>query len=416
MKYSKYNLHLKRGNNYVIFNCLSGGVIEVGSDLFDTITNRDFSRIPDSIFKILADDKIIADDSQELSNILKKRKELSESLSTLRLMIHPTLHCNIKCQYCYQLPYIKDEMDEKVSDNIVEFITKFSKDHELKYLEIIWSGGEPMLSIDTIEYIMTKIRLIIPETSIQMRMISNGILLTNDNIHKLSLLDIKSIQITIDGLYNNHNTKRSINAIDSFLIIANNIENILHKFPLIALKFRTNTDKGNLSDFINVANYLNSRYHGRNYTISPGFVKDYAKMNEYNTSNILTRRDIVNFYIKIAELKLIDLNELFLPVDSFCIKKSRYSLAIGPDGGIYDCEIVVGNKNKTMINISDYSGMLQYLHNRDIRTHNAKCLQCVLLPICDYGCVNNLNENEVGEYDTNCHLFKGIENCIVKLF
>lgn len=67
-----------------------------------------------------------------------------------------------------------------------------------------------------------------------------------------------------------------------------------------------------------------------------------------------------------------------------------------------------------MLNISDYSGMLQYLHNRDIRTHNAKCLQCVLLPICDYGCVNNLNE--VGEYDTNCHLFKGIENCIVKLF
>lgn len=73
-----------------------------------------------------------------------------------RVLIELTLKCPVECEFCYR-KWKKEEKRETLSkdeaDKIVEYI---SKNREIK--EVIFSGGEPLMVIDLMNYLIKKLK------------------------------------------------------------------------------------------------------------------------------------------------------------------------------------------------------------------------------------------------------------------
>jgi uncharacterized protein len=368
-------------------------------------------------FKELLDNKILADDQLELETILKKREIMCDDKTVLNIMIHPTLRCNIECPYCFQKSYPKNDMTFSIANNIVGFISNYLKEYNLKCLKLVWSGGEPLLAMDKIEYIVSKINLILPQTVVfLMNLISNGILLSDETVKRLCKIGIKSMQVTIDGLYDEHNKRRSVKKQDSFSIVIKNIENILLNYSSIHINIRVNVDKSNFDKYLEITTFLKNRYKGKNYSVYPECVISCKKIDNKadDTATIMTQKDKLDFYMKLISHREIKLESLFTEPNQFCMKKSRNSFAVGPDGNIYDCELMVGKRNEACINIKDYHTLLRYIaQNKKIVGHRQSCKICSLLPLCNYGCAFKESKNDSDGY---CHLFKGNEKDFIILY
>jgi uncharacterized protein len=413
IRFSKYNLCTQDKDQYIVYSCLSGAIITMPLHMYEAIVEESnlSSILPSDTYDILLKNKIICDDELELETIVEYRYSLSNNPLTLHLMIHSTLNCNFKCPYCFQLSYSKEMMNLDVADAIVAFIERYFQKNALTNLDITWTGGEPLLAIDVIEYIALKLKYVGIKSS--MRMISNGSLLDDKMARRIVNIGVSSIQITIDGLYDNHNERRSDNNNDSFSKIISNIDNLLNNYSSILIKFRVNLDVSNINNYLSILKYLKNKYQDKNYLVYPELVRNYHSNSHINT---LTKESSIGFYFEMFKANALDPKHIFSKPSSFCIRKSRYSFAIGPDGSIYDCELHVGNKSKTISHIKDQVRLMQYLNkDKQIIFFSKECETCSLLPICNYGCIYNKENNVCGDGE-HCHLIKNYEEEFVKLY
>jgi uncharacterized protein len=401
---SPFNIIVEQEGQFYIFNTISDTIICLSKSFFSTLNDlTKSSEIPPNKLDILYAYKIITKNVQmDLSEILEKKMRKINRDSELEIMIHPTLKCNISCSYCYQAEIKKEEMSLDVIEQLIAFIDSYNSQHPLKSIQITWSGGEPILAFDSIKYFVEKTKFIFPDLFLNMKLITNGILLTNNIIQELFLIDIRNIQITIDGLFEQHNDRRSIDNFDSFSIIMRNIDNILINYPLIHLTLRVNLDKTNKDNYPDIFNYFTEKYQDRNWNLFPEFVHNY---NTENSPEMMNREEKIAYLFNLIEEKIFSPEYLFSKEVGFCMNKSKYSFAIAPDGGIYKCETNVGLKEYAIAHISEYATVLsrKIPHVDDVNQYPLpKCLNCSLLPMCNYGCLN-YQENE------RCHILKGHE-------
>ena len=134
--------------------------------------------------------------------IKEYNKQIQKEQDELHLILLPAGYaCNFDCVYCYENHNDNSRFKGKHSDIVFDLI----KQKNPKKLHIEYFGGEPLLGLSWILDFEERIKDIKHTSS----MTTNGYLLSKDNFEKLINHNVRSFQITIDGVQETHDKLRT---------------------------------------------------------------------------------------------------------------------------------------------------------------------------------------------------------------
>lgn len=387
--WSRYNHFFSKENRYFLYNSLSNGFIELDNLMFDSLyesfragtsPNNIDGEIADLLRKMKA---IEVDDDFENNKIEYINNARCFSNTRLQLTINPTLGCNFACPYCFEGEHKVINMSEQTEDNIVSFV----RNHKTaKNLEVTWFGGEPLMAFHIIERLTHK--LISLGLRYDASMISNGYLLNRNIISKLEALRIHSIQITLDGPKQLHDSRRHlIGGGATFDKIIANIKLCQELSPNTRIIVRVNIDRTNRDQFPVLFNHITS-LDLPNTVISPAFVTDCAA--EEPNPNVLSDSEKAEYVKWLYHTHNLNF-DFFFPSHgrAGCSVRNLNTMVIGPKGELYRCWEDVGNEDRVYGNIcgqvTNPTLLMRYV-NASNQFKDQKCKDCLLLPVCAGGC------------------------------
>lgn len=213
-KPSMFNYHINMNDKIILYNSYQGtkSICAISGEkkhkIKDWIDSTEINiENNDDDFEFLKDQGFfVAENTNEhnLRNLLYAQYICDNTLS---LVIHTTKDCNFRCQYCY-LDFASKPISEEVQGSIIKFIQKNL--YKYNAVRISWFGGEPLLEMQAIENISTKVMALCKRANKQYlsSITTNGYLLSPKNIDKLISFNVNSYTITIDGLSDTHDKLR----------------------------------------------------------------------------------------------------------------------------------------------------------------------------------------------------------------
>ena len=163
------------------------------------------------------------------------------------LTICPTMGCNFDCPYCFE-NHRAGRMSQEVQDDVVALAERMLETSGARRLSVSWFGGEPLLCPDIIESLSERLIALAKERdcSYDAGIITNGYLLDQDVVDMLAKAEVKSAQVTVDGLGPTHDaTRRLAGGGGSFERITSNLRTL--KIPF-KVNVRHNVHEGNRSE------------------------------------------------------------------------------------------------------------------------------------------------------------------------
>lgn len=390
MKWSKYN-HITRSSKHgiFIFNSVTNSFIKIDPELLEKIEavenwSAGLKKFEDDFVKVLLAHRIIVPEDFDSEVFLQKKylKYMSSiKTSEVGLTIATTTGCNFKCPYCYEEGVKSINMSQDVEDAIVKYIETVKKP-----IDITWYGGEPLINWATIQRLTQKISEIKPKEMVKYALITNGYSLTPEKCDYFAHVNLKHIQITLDGIENTHNKSRiSKNGKPSYQKIMDNIDYALKTLPNTYIAIRVNIGAHNKDDYPILRKEIYSRWgeYRKNLGMHFAFIIDY----KCNNSLCLTTRQQMAYVRELYEKHMIITRNIF-PVNNsgVCCANKIDSFVIAPDGILYKCWVDIGKEEKKIgtifepDNISNFGLLSEYFG--DDKFSNPKCMKCFLLPLC----------------------------------
>lgn len=394
-KASKYNIPVDVNNATLIFNSVSGAIVEVESELLPKLISEDYTFDENNqYFESLKKEGLIVPYKRDEFSGLQYDKNVytfDQSPKLIGFVIAPTMGCNLNCPYCFEAGVRENRpMSKQTWDDVYAFIIKRVEQHpSVREVSISWFGGEPCLQIDQICAFSEKLiqSLSCKKVDYQARIVTNGVLLNEETAKKLQKAMVKKAQITIDGLASNYAQRKGCGS-DTFYKV---IKNIILATNYMHVNIRINLDKDNLMDVEALLQYLLDENHLNGIVnITPAPVRAW---NKNDTTNHLTGNDYLVFLRNMHNLILKNGWEAsFAPKRparrlSSCGSIRNTNGTIGPDGQLYRCEHCLNRSEWSIGNVStgeEYNSVdLQFMHY----SCDEKCSSCKGFPICVGGCV-----------------------------
>lgn len=407
-KWSKYNFLFRGNGNYYIYNSLSNALAELNLVDYQELqkaANSSSHVVSSSLLKQIEPLKVfIESDDDEINKIRYRSRMQRTGNAKLELTINPTLACNFACPYCFEKQHPNIYMTDEVEEQIIEYIKRHK---QVTILHVTWFGGEPLLAYPRIVTLTQKMQ----NLGLQYRasMITNGYLLNEEVIDSLQLLDISSIQITIDGLAERHNSRRGLKSGGAtYDRILQNIKLLCEKQPNIKVGIRVNVDRSNKEDFVQLCNLFREKKYP-NISVSLSFVQDLANTGDY--THILDRNEQADFVLELLHTHNLNFGHLYPRSErNECAIRNRNSIVIGPEGELYKCWNDVGDTSKVFghlgSSISNEKLLLRYLVGSD-PFEDPRCQECILLPVCGGGCPYSRLQRDTQHPNINvCPLIK----------
>lgn len=407
---SKYNVIKKDETNTFVFNTLTSGFVKVSTKYWNDVRT---SEIKGGIGAELVNESLVKtgifvrSDVDELQLYKYFYYNVVFQNNSFALAIAPTMKCNFGCFYCFEEGNKNaGVMKQEIADNLVKYITL----QKNKNVFITWFGGEPLLGFERIVYICEELKK--NNVSYTSNMISNGSLLTESVIKKLSLLNLKSIQISLDGLKEEHDKRRIFkNGAPSFDLIVHNIENLLRETNVRVI-VKVTVDHTNASAFGDVRRYFREHYEsfvdkGQLLVVS-NFVKDRTGFDK--NGSCFNSVDELKEQIKSFESSSDVCEKPRLPgLARPCMFRCQTQLAVDSQGYIYRC---LENLGVPATKVGDLctgkmsSARMAQTTFQDDPFENAECKSCSYLPICGGGCPVVRRQKMAGKKIECCTSFK----------
>jgi uncharacterized protein len=252
-------------------------------------------------------------------------------------------------------------------------------------------GGEPLLSVDLIRSISTRLRKYSEYMGLpfEFSLVTNGTLLTRPIALELSELGMKSAKITLDGPRDVHDCSRPfVSGRGSFDIIVNNIREVM---DITKVQIGGNFTRENYREFPLLLDYLTS------VGITPHKLKSVAFNQVTGRVGSTSLPDYASACNCTDEQWLFEatifLREEILrrgfptpkPGQAGCMVEFANDLVVNVDGALYKCPAFVGRKGFSVGDLR--SGIIDHggAYIPDV-WKTPECLECAYLPQCFGGC------------------------------
>jgi uncharacterized protein len=405
MEWSKFNYlyFSKKHNKHLLYNSLSNAFIELNNptliELINNIKENNSTEIlseyPDLLIELKQSKIIVESDETEILKIKHKLLTNRYSSNTVIFTLLPTLACNYECPYCFAKTD-GESITPEVSNSIVKLLERLISNNKSTLLNLSWMGGEPLLNFEAIQSLTNRLKR--PDIHINAHLVTNGYLMTKEKIEQFKELYITFVQVTVDGLEEEHNlTRVHKQGKNTFAKIIENLTtffSIYNQENSIALNLRVNLDrtKNYLKKFIDVYLFFKHKYPYQNLYISPGFIGD-IKANGFKTNCEFDRTSVQSFLKEIVNAGLLEYS--LYPENNIheCAVRSQTDFVIGPKGEIYSCwenigheEFIIGHLNAEGIpEVKNETFYYRYLAGADYLNDDT-CLNCFFFPLCTGGC------------------------------
>ncbi|MBO5613911.1 MAG: radical SAM protein [Prevotella sp.] len=303
------------------------------------------------------------------------------------LTILPTRGCNFGCIYCYEQDRPMKHMDEQTERAIIGFL---KSNTNMKRLSVVWYGGEPLINFPSVERLSKAFLQMGIEYSA--KIVTNGYLLTSDIADKIESLCIRNIQITLDGPEAVHNQRRMLlGGQPTYRIIMDNLKYLLQVNKSVTIDIRTNVDRRNMEEYNTFYQNFKTEVDNPRVNLYPGFVSDLLSSECVSAEhNISAGGYKAQFALDIYDKYGIEIKS-FLPKyrRHSCVASKYWAFVIGPEGELYKCWRMVGNKQQEIGNVNnlkiDMAKFSRYIIGVDY-TLDPKCLACEFITLCGGGC------------------------------
>ena len=395
--FSRYNIVNRNTKDTIIFNSFSGAFIKLPTEVYDNILINKDSNLHNDVKKTLIAEGIISKDKEDLYLYRLHSNNQLYCEKGITVYIAPTMNCNFSCFYCFEgKEKCKNIMSLEVEDAIVNFLEKNSEQE----IFIIWFGGEPLLGAKQIFSIAQKMK----DKNIKFNssMITNGSLLNQSKISQLKKLNLTNIQISLDGLCEDHDNRRYFknSKKGSFNIIIKNIRNLLN-MTSIPVTIQVAIDKTNNSSYSEVLQYFNDEFpiemNNRRLQVGYNIVQDRTSFDKKSICN--TSSDNFQNIVDLLNLDKRNKRTPVLPKKAFpCMYRSTSCFAIDDKGDIFKCIEHLGNPDKRIGNLVSGSFSLKKLAYSIFEKdpfEDIECIECSVFPVCGGGCpIDNIEKNQ----------------------
>ncbi|NFI52275.1 SPASM domain-containing protein [Clostridium botulinum] len=391
MKLSKFNIIKYINEDTLIYNTISAGVLMLNkeySKYFKDLQNIGTSDKEDLIEQLKQGNMVVDDDIDEVSMLEVANYSQRFSNSHLSLTIAPTLNCNFACPYCYEEGYRYSSMNSDVKNDLIKFIENYKN---INQLNITWYGGEPLLEINVIEELTKKILKKFDTSKYSASIVTNGFLLNKENALILKNNHVKSVQVTLDGPKEIHDSRRILlSGAGTFDTILRNIKESCEIIPIVV---RINVDKSN----INKVDSLIDCFESNNLINKIGFylapvddINSSCKNNQCFSMKEFSDEEVM-FYEKCFKKGI---NSINIPRANLgiCGAVTRNSYVVAPTGDLYKCWDEIGRSEYKIGSLKDgytvNNRLSKWLLYNPLNEHS-ECRDCSVLPICFGGCPYN---------------------------
>ncbi|WP_029544490.1 radical SAM protein [Selenomonas sp. AB3002] len=407
MKLSRFNFLEDYKGRKIFFNARTCALAVVNQDftrIYESVNQGCYEPIPkdEALLKDMLRSGCLVDDEVDELKYLEYRRGLSVySPLGLSLTIAPTLACNFRCTYCFE-KHVNNSMNIETQNAIIMFIEK--KVQYLKELAVTWYGGEPFLAKETIADLSDKIMELCKKHGVNYRsaMITNGSLITEDAVDFLKKNRIHFIQVTLDGPQVIHDSRRiSLSGKSTFKTIVKNVDMLLKND--IEVSIRVNIDQKNEN---HIPELLSSLKEDMEYykKVKLGFAP-VMPINEVCQSVHEACFGADQFSEKILPLYELAFEEGFSNCkmmlypslkQNYCGADQANSFVIDPEGVLYKCWSIVGDKTQSCGNVktgcnTKHDNYLSWMVRSPFAIE--KCRECNLLPVCMGGCPQMARQN-----------------------
>jgi radical SAM protein with 4Fe4S-binding SPASM domain len=331
---------------------------------------------------------------KQIQPIFDKNNILSAPLSVIWDI---TYKCNLKCKHCY-LSANEQKNNELELQEVKEIIDQLA---EMKILSLNFLGGEPLVRNDfpeILEYATQK--------NIRISFSTNGVLVNDQLIAKLSEIEIYDVQISLDGLEETHNNIRGLKT--SFQKATKAIKKLVASGIKVSISMAVN--KLNLNEIkpliehvisfgassFKVIPFLPAGQAMDNYSLmlSKNEMKEFIKSivkykDEFKEQIYIYTEDI---YTWLVDKSVPEPSSLISKTENISCSAGMTQIVISPTGLVYACpflhDFVVGDLQKeTLHDIWFNSKILEKFRQISRDCLKGKCKNCGYIPQhCKGGC------------------------------
>lgn len=329
---------------------------------------------------------LINDDQNEIEELEYLENKVKYQDNELHMMIVVTNACNFRCEYCVQEHETKN-LTSMAENNILKFIENNAKIK--RKIKISWFGGEPLLRFTDIKRILNNSIEYAKKYDCQIisDFTTNGYLLSSQVIQEMKLLNVESLQITLDGDRESHDKRRYLAGMGrTYDTIKENLIEVLKNG--ISVVLRINIDENNVLTATNILNEIPKEYR-KNVTISVA--------NLYQVRDKISAYEIYRRAIELGYQYVERKNQYIA-----CHTCLSHGYIVDMDANVIMCanateDRILGKINdKGNVHITN-SKVFHQLKTASM-TKNPSCQNCIQLPFCISTCKKSIYKD-----NTECH-------------
>ena len=325
----------------------------------------------------------------------------------LHLVVLTTTACNARCAYCFEKGVLPVVLAQSKAIEIADFIQRRYKGFPV---HISWFGGEPLVNGKGIEILCSELKS--RGVDYYSSMTTNGLLIDRYKKQICEEWNIKKIQITLDGIGDTYNRKKSyIDAKeDPFSKVISNIAFLLTS--KIRVNIRINFETENPNDAKEIVKYLYDEF-GNNEFLHIYFAHIYGEGQkmplDMDTNPYISLYETLMHYGYVKSLSDLGIKRK----NYFCGIYNEDYYVVYPDGTLYKCEHDIGNRSKAF-GLIKQNEEIDLLYKKELETSAthfsfSDCMDCKYLPICQGGCPH------FATYNNKSLSCIPIKNCIGEL-
>lgn len=341
-----------------------------------------------------------------------------------RLVIHISNACNLRCIYCYanggNYKSENDILSKEVADKIIE--TFYSHFDEIKTIQLF--GGEPLVSMDMIEYVCNKVRHIDKDrnTDTRIGIVTNGTLIDDRFIGIVKKYNL-NITVSYDGDFKVNNiTRKFANGEGSSSVTLKKIKRLKEETnqPSTIEATYTRYHIDNNISVMDVINHISTEVPQTSIHLVPagGSSDSYFVLDDYNefvkSVDEVFKKDNSPSYTFVERIVRALSNKM--PGSPYICDAGVGTLSVSVKGDIYPCfmftddeELILGSVfDKGVFKSKKLVQVLKTVENFNIKKNNSDCKDCFANNICT-GCLglNQISTGSLYELDKKyCEMTK----------